>query len=624
MLQTIRDRSTGWVSIFLFVIITLAFALWGVGNYDFTGSNIIAKVNGEEIPTEDIRRVYRAQMQQYQQFYDEVPAELQEQVRNNVLEGLVRDEVLSQHTRENGYRIGDASLVNAIQDMPMFQDQGSFSPDLFRARLAAQGLSPQYFEEQMRRSLRVTQLQQALRSTAFVTPQELAQRTRLEREQRRADWAQVSATEMANQVEVSEADIEQYYNDNEDSFMSAEAVDLEYVLIDADAIAAGIEVSEDEVREFYEREREAGRFVAPEERRARHILVTVDDDTSDADARNLATELLGRIQSGEDFATLASEFSDDPGSAPDGGDLGWAGRDVYVGPFADALFSMEEGALTGPVRTDFGYHVIQLDEVRGGEAQPFEELRAELQAELARRQAEEEFFDLSETAEDLAFETPDSLQPVADALGLQLQSATGITRAPGEGIAAYPAVLSAAFSDLVLEERENSDVVRADEQTRIVLRVTAHYPPAVRPLAEVSDEIRAMLEQERAEELAAERGEALLARVHAGEALSVVAEELGATYNEPDLYRRTSGLPPALRNELFVASRPADEPVIGSVTLEDGSFAVFVLSEVVPGDTTVLPEADPVATQAGQGHLLAYIAALRADAKVVLIPERLE
>ncbi len=625
MLQTIRDHLTGWVAWLLFIVIALAFALWGVGNYGFTGTSAIALVNGDEIPMQEIRRAYQNQIAQYQQVYPELPPELEQQVRNQVLQGMVRDEVLSQHTRKAGYRIGDKQLEVYVKNIPTFQDQGQFSLDLYRTRLSLQGIDPKYFEEQIRRFMRVNQLEQALVQTAFVTPDQIEHRARLEREQRRVAWAKIGADQVADQVSVSDEEVAEHYADNPDSYMRPESVDIEYIEINADAIAAGRAVSDDDLREYYAQEIAAGRFVAPAERRARHILVAVDDDTDDSAARDLAGKLLERLQAGEDFAALAQEASDDPGSAPEGGDLGWAQSDAYVGPFADALFAMQEGELSGLVRTDFGYHIIRLDGIRGGEPKSFDELYDELKAELSRKWAEDEFFELTETAADLSFENPDSLEPIAAQLGLEIRRLDGLTRAPGEGLAGSRTVIDAAFSDRVVEERENSDVLQPDEQTRVVLRVVEHRPRAVRPLEEVAVEIRAELERERARELARERGETLLARVRDGQPLAEAAAEVEAEYHEPGAYRRTASLPPALRSAIFAAPKPAAEaPTIDGVTLDDGSYAVFALSEVIPGDTANPPPPETYASQAGQNDLAAYIEALQGQAKVVMRPELLE
>ena len=625
MLQTIRDHLTGWVAILLFTLIGLAFAFWGVGNYGLTGTAAVAQVNGNDIPLEEIRRAYRGQVSQYQQLYNELPPELEQQVRNQVLEGMVRDEVLSQHTRKAGYRIGDKQLEVYVKNIPAFQDEGQFSLDRYRSQLSLQGIAPQYFEEQIRRFMRVNQLQQAVSQTAFVTPDQIERRVRLEREQRRADWANIGVGQVADEVEVTDDDVAAHYADNPDSYMRPESVDIEYILIDAGEIASAMDVTDEDLRAYYDQEIAAGRFVAPPERRARHILIAVDDDADDSAARAEAQQLMERLQAGEDFAALAQEASDDPGSAPEGGDLGWAQSDAYVGPFADALFSMAEGDLSGPVRTDFGYHVIRLDGIRGGEAKPFDELYDELKAELSRNRSDDEFFDLTELAADLSFENPDSLEPIADELGLEIQRLDGLTRTPGEGLAGSRAVIDAAFSDRVAEERENSDLLKPDDQSRVVLRVLEYYPRAVRPFEEVADAIRAELELERARNLAQERGEALLARVTAGETLADVAAELGADYTGPEAYRRTAGLPPALRDAIFTAPKPAAGDVTrAGVTLADGSYAVFALTEVVPGDTANLPPPDQYALQAGQGDLAAYIAALQNRADIVLRPELLE
>ncbi|MBT8136456.1 MAG: SurA N-terminal domain-containing protein [Gammaproteobacteria bacterium] len=623
MLQAIRDHLTGWVSIILFIVIGLAFALWGVPN-EITGQNAVAQVNGEEIPLEEVRRAYRAQLNQFQQFSDVSP-ETQDLIRNQVLQGVVVDEVLAQHTRDAGYHIGNDALVAHIRNMEAFQDQGQFSVDLFKTRLSLQGINPQYFEAQMRRGLRITQVRRGIAETAFVTREELEARTRLERQQRVAEWLQLSIDPQSQDIVISDEQIEAHYSAAQDGYMQPESVDIEYVTIELADLAADVAVTEDDLQDYYRNEVDNGRFQAPEEREARHILIAVDDDTDDAAASQKAGEVLARLEAGEDFAALAAELSDDPGSAPEGGSLGWAQRSAYVGAFADTLFSMQPGELRGPVRTEFGYHVIRMDGQRGGVAKSFEEVRDELDVELRRVLAEDQFYDTAERIADLGFENPDTLEPVAAEMGFTIRQLDGLTRRGGDGLAANAAVIDAAFSERVLEQGENSDLLEISAESRMILRVAAHRPAQLRPLEEVRDAIVAELRQAAATELAEERGNALLARAQAGEALESLAAEAGVELKARESYRRTAALPAALSEALFRAPRPSEGGVTHEgVVLDDGSYALFALHEVVPGNTDNLGSPDTVANQYGIGDLTAYVTTLRDQASVQLRPELLE
>ncbi len=626
MLQKIRDRSTGWVSIFLFIIIGLAFALWGVPN-EFTSRNKVVQVNGEEIPLEEVRRAYRNQLNQFQQFSTVTP-EQEEAIRNQVLQGLVVDEVLSQHSQDAGYHVGNDDLVKYIRNMEVFQDQGQFSMDLFQTRLSLQGMSPQYFEEQIRRALRISQIRRSISDTAFVTPYELEQRARLEREQRTAEWARISVDPASEDIEIPDEEIQAYYDDNAPLFMEPERVDIEYVSLNLDDMAAETVVTDQDLRDYYANEVEAGRFQAPEERRARHILVAVDGDTNDTEAKGKADELLARLEAGEDFSALAQELSDDPGSGPEGGDLGWAQREAYVGAFADALFSMAPGELRGPVRTEFGYHLIRMEEQRGGVPKTFEEVETELRAELGRTLAEDRYYESLDQMQSLSFENPSSLQPLADELELEVQRLDGILRSGSieSDIGANLAVIDAAFSERVLDQGENSDLIELMPEHRLVLRVAEHHPSTQRPLEEVRDTIVTALRESKARELARERGEALLAQLREGDAqLGELSSEPGVEYNEADQYRRTSGLPPALRDSLFKAEVPeAGEATIEGLQLDDGSYGIYALMSVTPGSIENLGAADGPASQEGIGDLTAYITQLREDASVILQPDLLQ
>lgn len=629
MLQLIRDKLTGWIAVVIFIFIGLAFALWGI---DLGGANLnyAAKVNGEDISLNDFRRQQQNQLAQYAQFYtDGVPPEVEDRLRENLLQGMIRDELLSQRARDLGYRVGDLVIASAIQEIPAFQVDGEFSMDLYRGRLRSQGQSPAGFEALMRRSLRNQQLQQGLASSAFVTEQELAQFVALQDQQRELAWLVIPAGTYLDESAVSEEAIRAEYENNPDAYQSPETVAIEYVLLPRSEGADEIEVSAQELQQYFESEKAIGRFGGVEERRASHILISINSDRDDAAARAAAAAVLERIRNGEDFAALATELSDDPGSAAAGGDLGFAEPDIYAPAFRDAIVAATPGELLGPVRTQFGYHVIRLEEVRDQGDKTFDEVRDELAAELRASKAEAAFYERAEELRNLAFRAFNELESVAQTMELELQQLTGITRAAGPGFAAAAEVRDVAFSDPVLLDSENSDTIELDEGVA-VLRVIDHQRATLRPMEEVRTQIIARLAREQAEARAAELGRALAEQSKTSGGLPAEGLPEGTQVNERRLVgRNEAGLARDLLTAAFAAPAPDDRPSIDGLQLANGDYAVYAVHSINPGDLNSLTAQERVqrrqqlARLNGNLELAAYIDKLRQEASIRINEEQL-
>ncbi|MGB5621342.1 MAG: SurA N-terminal domain-containing protein, partial [Gammaproteobacteria bacterium] len=502
MLQKIREKITGWVAGVILVLLGFVFAVWGI-DIGFNPQSYAAVVNGEEIPVAPVRRAIQNQLSQFQQAYGpDLPPGIEEQIRGDVIEGFVRTRLLVDRVRGQGYRVSDEALTGSIRSMPVFQVGDSFSMDAYRAMLGNAGYSPTSFEAEQRQNLEVSQLQDGIFNSAFVTPRELEQRVRLEREQREIGWLILPVDNFLAAVDVSETDIQDEYDNNSASYMTAESVDIEYVEINLEQIAAQVEVTETDLREFYENELGANQelFVTPEQRRTRHILINIDDDTDEAAARERAEALRARIEAGEDFSALAIESSEDAGSAAQGGDLDWVERGMMVAPFEEALFELQVGEVSDPVKSPFGYHLILLEDLRAGDTKTFEDMRDELETELRSRKAEDLFYAEAETLETLSFENPDTLTVASEALGRPIRRVERMTRTGGSGIAANAQVRDTAFSEAVLDQRENSVPLELEEGQAVVLRVAEHYLPETKPLTEVRNRIESLLRRDRARE----------------------------------------------------------------------------------------------------------------------------
>ncbi|HJR68434.1 MAG TPA: SurA N-terminal domain-containing protein, partial [Gammaproteobacteria bacterium] len=421
MLQRIHDSlSLGrWVVVIVLGLIALTFVFWGVDPTNMGTASFAAKVNREEVSRLDFDRALQARQSQYQEIYrTDVPEDVRRQLRAAVIEDLVRDAALKQRVQDQGYRASTERVNRAIQEIPAFQVAGVYNDELAVARLAQQGLTPGGFRELQRESLEVADLQSGIIDSTFLTPAEFRRYIELYNQRREIAYALFDEAGFTADVSVDDAAIEERYTSNQASYQTAETLDLEYVELALADIAAGIEVSDDELRELYDEERE--RFATTEERKARHILIAVDDD--EESARAAADAAVTRLRSGEDFATLAAELSADAGSKAQGGDLGWWGRGSLPAPFEDALFALGVGEISAPVRTDEGFHIIRLDELRAGEQRPFEVVRPELAAETRTRRAEDTFFERVDELEEKALEAYDALAPVADGMQLPLKT----------------------------------------------------------------------------------------------------------------------------------------------------------------------------------------------------------
>ncbi|MFU8897114.1 MAG: SurA N-terminal domain-containing protein, partial [Gammaproteobacteria bacterium] len=589
MLQKIREKITGWVAWTIVITIGIVFAVWGI-DLSFTPTPMAAKVNGAEVPVEPVRRAYQEQVANFQQsFRGDLPEELAVEIRRGVIEQFVRRELLQQRAQEHRYRISDADLMNYIQSYEVFQVGGRFSMDAYRATLAGAGYTPATFEAEQRRMLEIQQLQDAIVLSSFITEEELERRVALQRELREVEWITLPLERFRADIETSEADVEARYQATPTRWQTTESVDLEYLEIRLDRLAEDVQLSEEELRDFYEMEtrREPERFLGLERRKAAHILVRADEDPTAAEAR---IELLqARLEAGEDFAEVAAEASEDPGSARAGGDLGWVERGMMVPAFEEALFALEEGMLSEPVRSEFGWHLIKLEEIERTGGASFEEAREELVRDYSRRQAEDRYYDDAELLAQLAFENPDSLRPAATQLGYEIRTVEDVTRSGGPGIAASRAVIEAAWSEAVLDRRENSALLELDDGRAAVIRVTAHNPPELRPLQEVAAEIRAELERERAAERARELGEQASARLAAGEPIADVAADLSADFVAGvTVIRNDATVPPTVAQAAFSAPRPAPgAPTAVAAEGPGGYFAVRVLS-VTPGGLDLL------------------------------------
>ncbi len=641
MLQTLHDKITGWIAGIVIFLIGVPFIFWGI-DVGFGAANYAARVDTEDRPfwkpsvkisLQEVSRAYQNQLARLQQINrSDMPAEELAELQDNVLEGFIRSEILNQHSNAMGYRVSDAQVLKAYEQIPQFQIDGKFSSEAAARLLQSQGISAAAFEADQRRDLQVTQLQDGIATSAFATPHELERMRALEGEQREVAWFVIPTAKSAGRIVPDDAAVQAYYEQDKGKFMTPETLMLNYVQLNVADIAAQVPVTEEDVRAYYESAKD--RYIEAEKRRGRHILIQVGGDSEDAAAREKAEELLAKLNSGADFAKLAKEFSQDAGSAAQGGDLGWAERSFFVGPFADALFSMQPGETRGPVRTQFGYHIIRLDEVSGAKQKSFEEARTELENEYRRQEAEKLFGERQEKLADKAFEQHDSLDAVATELGLPVREVKGFTRTAGGGpFGGLTEVIEAAFDKDVLNG-ENSQPIELEPGNVVVLRVASRLEPEQKPLAEVREEIVTLLKREQAMEIVRKRGLEAAAQLSSDATTWEKAiADLEAEAQGPKWVNRTdASLPIELRNALFAVPKPqagAKSKTYEAVPLGNGDFAVLALSGSRVDTAAETAEQRQARTRQAMsriatGEVVGYVSELRNRADIDKNPKAFE
>lgn len=619
MLQQMRENFTGTFALVILGIIGLSFVFFGISS-PFVGGSYAAKVDGEEINAGLFEQSYRDAIQRNPQLAS-IEGELRMQVRRSLLDQLISRQLIDNYLNENGYRISDEQIVRYIQDTPEFQVDGKFDRDTYRTFLAERGMEPIQFEQMQRDSMRQQQLQAAIGATALVTPAEYRRYLNLVAEQRVVSVATISEANVADEIEVTDAMVTAYYENNPTLFQEPESVDVEYIRITRDAVAEEIAVDEADLEDYYEQNRD--RYLQDEQRRVSHILILSGDDDDAAEAK--AEAALARVNAGEAFAEVAADVSEDTGTAEQGGSMGTLTRSQLPGELGSVVFAMSQGEVQGPIESDFGYHIVKVDGVLEPGPLPLDQVRGELLSELRERELDDRYRDLESAMSTALFDHAD-IESIAAATGLEVETATGITRAGGEPFGSNQVAIDTIFSDNVLIDGEVSEVVELDANSAAMFKISEHRPAARRPLDQVRDDVVAALQSEQAETIMSGRVEQMSEAIKDGTDFAAAAETAGLEVDEPKLIARNDqSVDQGLLFEVFAAGKPAtDSAITGQVRMQDGSFAVYKIDAVLPGRPESIPLAERdqgkqmLAQQSGIGDFQAFLKELQDDAKIVI------
>ena len=630
MLQQIRDRAQGWFAYAIVILISIPFALWGIQEYVGGGTDpVVAKVGSVEITQRSMESSlnnYRANLRQ--QFGGKIPEFFNDDMlRQQVLNEMIQEALLTQQVDNLNIRAGDDMVRQQVRSMQVFQRDGVFDKDEYERVMRSQGRNINAFTENLRMSLGTELLTGAISTSAFVTDAEIDALIFRKNQQRVVSWLMIDADSYKDQVEIGDSDIETYYNENKQNFRRPERVKLEYVELNHAALSADISINEEQLRESYEERK--SEFISPETRTARHILIKVGGDVSDDDAKVEALKLLDEIKAGGDFAALAREHSDDKGSGSNGGDLGVVERGMMVKPFEDAAFALQQDQISELVRSRFGYHIIQVTKVEGGELQSFDDVKQKLADELKKREADEFFGEKYDQLAELPSMESGTLLTGADAIGVKIQESDWVPRTGASGKFANAKIIEAAFGDDVLNSGRNSDVLELEDDNYMVIRVANHEEATAKPLHEVNAGIRSILEKEQTTELTRKHADQVLNKLmqEGGSMGDIAADELLKLVQDKTVKRTgNSEIAPGIVSKAFAMPRPEEgKSSYGKAELDNGGFAVMAVSSVIDGDPAALTaeerdsERQNMEAARGKSSLAGYIKQLRADTSVKIM-----
>lgn len=612
MLQDIRENAQGTIAKIIIGVLIVSLSIWGMDAIigGFTGEPEVATVNGEDIPEREFLRVVQLESQrQLSRMETPDPSLLNEdQIRKDVLDSLIQQQVLIQDARSQGLELSDADIDALITRMPQFQVDGQFNRDRFVATVRNMGMGVAEFREAIRKQYVVNQIRAGIIQSAVVADENAAQLLKIQNQTRTFRVLDIPASAVSDKVSITDADIEEFYQQNKDAFKQPEQVDAAYITLSLGALAENIDISDKELKAYYE---QRAADLASEERRASHILI---EEGSKAD--ETIAEIQKRLKAGESFADLAREYSIDTVSAKEGGDLGYAGRGIYDPAFEKALFALEEDEVSKPVRTSFGVHLIRLEDIRKSEVPPLAEIEDQLRRELARDKANERFAEIRTQLADSAYAADDLAGPAKE-LGLEVREAKGITREGGPAPFDHDGLVRQLFSEDVLNGGYNTELIDVGDSVSVVARVREHREAKQLPLAEVRDDIRAELEQRKTREALAERADAIIAKLEAGESV----ESGGEWVSYDSLARNSSKVGPAVMQQAFSLPRPADDKATYGKTVSASSASVIALESVNDGEVAEdSKELDQLrqflASLEGQQEYAAYQRFLRNRAEV--------
>lgn len=576
MMDRLREGVNGIAVKIILVLIILSFVFAGVGSYLVGGgSTTAAKVGNTTIDRGAFEQAYQNERNRMQsqmgEYFSTLMADQQyvQTFRKSVLDRMINDVLLEQYAQSLGLRVSDDQVSQLILTMPQFQTNGQFDQEIYAATLRRAGFSADSFAEYLRKDLLKNQVISAVQNSEFTLDNEVEQQSQLLTQTRDIQTITLNVGEFANKAQVTDEELQSYYKTHSENFERPEQMKVAYVELSAEQLKKSIQVTDEDAQAYYQEHLD--KYSTKEQRKVRHILIK--DDQGKAD------EILAKLKAGEDFATVAQENSEDVGSAKQGGDLGWIEKGVMDPAFEDAAFALAaKGDISEVVKSDFGYHIIQLEDENAPEAKPYSEVVADIKAELLDEKAVDQFYKLQTELESVAFESPDSLDESAKVIGQKIQTTDFISQADAPEVLKVPAVAQALESADVKQEGMNSELLEIAPEHVIVVRVNEVRDETLLPLEEVKDQVNAHLLATKGEQNALDLASKVVTSLQKGDD-SVLADNQLSFADEQNVDRRSP-----LAQNVFALPHPEDgSATYGQTKDEQGNIVIVKLNKVTTG-----------------------------------------
>ena len=644
MLQLIRENAQGLIMWVIIILVILGLSGFVLSSY--TASNIknyVVKVNDTEITRNEFQRAFNSYQQRLQQSLGENYARFfnDAMMRETVLNGMIENELMAQLTHEAGFRASANQVYQHIQSNPMFKDEnGQFSKEKYNMVIQQYfGFSPEHYEAELAKGSAQDQLRSGIRDSAFSLKSDITELERLSSQQRDIGYLRVDRAKVASSVSVSDEEIAQYYEANKSAFMTEEQVQVAYLELNLKDIAKQQQVTDEEIKTFYQEN--LSRYSQAEERKASHILIKLSDQVNADAAKQKLLEIKKSLAEGKSFADLAKEFSEDRGTALNGGSLDFISKGSSGNqPFEDALFKLKIGEVSEPVQSQFGFHLIKLDEIRPGKTKPLEEVKEKIRQELQNQRAERQFYTDADTLDKQAYEHQDSLEPAAEQLGLEIKLSPFFSRMGGPQIWHNKKVIETAFSHEIMKEGINSELIELADDHMIVLRLKDIKPAEQKSLDQVKEQVRSHLVQEKVKAAIAEKSNQLYDKLRNGAnpqelaAADKTLEWVNVGYidreaKKTDNKDEKAPLAADIRKAVFEMSKPtAGAPELHKMNTVSGDGIIIVLRSVRDNPEQSVKETELEAKQRqfssvnGQIAERTVIDYLRANSKIDINQEK--
>ena len=578
LLHSIREKATGWFAWVIVILISVPFALWGINSYITPDANpSVANVGDYKISVQEFQNAVQTESKEFKGQIDDAF------IKKIVLERLISNRALINFLTNSGQSISKDQIDLFIRTDGNFQLDGVFSEDLYNRSLPS-AYSKSNYRNSIARQLLLQQFSDGINSSSFVSEQEVKRVIQLVKQKRDIAYAVIKAEEFKDAVTVTDEEITNYYQNFKNQFENPEQIQLAYIELSRKELAKDIQISDEQINKYYQDN--LSQYTQAERRKASHILFTFSTD-ADTDEKNKvkaeAQGVLDKINQGADFSEMAKEYSKDPGSADSGGDLGFFGRGEMVPAFEESAFSLNPGEVSELVESSFGYHIIKLSSIEGGESKPLESVKDKIIEAIQIDQVENSYFEKSELMQTTAYEQPDSLEPVAAELNMKIKQSSFITKAGGEGIFSNEKLLNIAFGENVLEEGNNSDLIGLADDHVVVVRVIERIPANTKPLDEVKEIIQSSLKQDLITAKAQEKATELVKQLTEGVSFDELAQNNPFTIeNAGTVDRQDMNVPGDIMRKAFTMPR---EMKFSTTKMMNGDIAIIAVKSIEDGDS---------------------------------------